>query len=79
VAEEIPNPNPNSKRTQRAREVFAERFASPEERTAFYRELGRHSAQGRIILSGEAAAALRDAYALLRSIAPKLAEPDEAA
>jgi hypothetical protein len=58
--------------TKRAREAFAAQFPTPESKTEFYRELGRKSAAGRIVLSGEEAAALADAYALLGRIAERV-------
>jgi hypothetical protein len=75
-------PTDRQRQTLAARQAFANRFTSPEEREAYYRNLGQRSAEGRIILTGEQADALRQAYAFLRTIAPKLettAQPDQAA
>ena len=73
---------PNRKRTAAARRALAARFVTPEAKTEFYRELGRKSAMGRVVLSAEDAAALGNAYALLGRIAsklPTLNDQDEAA
>jgi hypothetical protein len=59
------------KQTLPARQALAERFTSPQEKTDFYRELGRRSADTRVVLSGDEAAALVDAYSLLSRIAER--------
>jgi len=56
------------RQTEAARHALAERFASPEERTAHYRALGWLSAERRLVLSGDEATALADAFALLARI-----------
>ena len=59
------------RQTQAAREALAARFTSPEERSEFYRALGRKSAAQRVVLSRDDVAALAplvDAYALLARI-----------
>ncbi len=56
------------RQTQAARHALAERFSSPEERSEHYRALGRLSAERRLVLSGDEASALADAYALLARI-----------
>ena len=53
------------RQTLAARQAFADRFTSPEERTEHYRALGRKSAATRLVLSRAAMDALADAYALL--------------
>jgi hypothetical protein len=56
------------RQTLAARQAFADRFTSPEERTEHYRSLGRKSAAHRVVLSGYEASALAEAYALLARI-----------
>jgi hypothetical protein len=84
------------RQTQKARETYAAQFKSPKERTEHYQQLGRQSANARVTLTREEADAVRqalprldealpalhEAYAFLRSIAPKLEksnQPDESA
>lgn len=69
----------------KARDVFAASFPSPEAKTKHYRELGRKSAEGRVVLRadeaaavgqataavGQASEALADAYRLLQRIAER--------
>ena len=57
--------------TRAGRQALAEQFSSPEARTEHYRALGRRSAERRITLSGDEAAALVDAYSLLTRIAER--------
>jgi hypothetical protein len=59
-------------RTRAATEAQLARFKTAEERSHYFRELGKQSQAGRIVLTGDQADALRQAYAFLRSIAPKL-------
>src|SRR5215218_7907839 len=59
------------RQTERAREAFASRFSSPEEKKRYFAELGRKGAGSRIVLTGEEAAALRESYALLSRIAER--------
>ena len=56
------------RQTLAARQALAARFPTPEERTEHYRALGRRSAEQRVVLSGDEATALADAYALLARI-----------
>jgi hypothetical protein len=65
-------------RTFAARQAFANRFSTPEEKRDYFRALGQKSAEGRFVLSGEEAAALKEAsatlgeaYAFLRRIAER--------
>jgi len=70
--------SPNQRRTQRAREVFAAQFPDPEARSEFYRQIGERGNAGRVVLSAEQAAALRQAYALLAKITERLPDPTPA-
>ncbi len=63
--------SPQQKRTERGRSTFLDRFATPEERTEYFRALGKRSAEGRIMLSRDEAAALATAYRLLGTIAAR--------
>ena len=66
------------RQTQAARQALADRFTSPEERTEHYRALGRLSARRRLVLSGDEASALAEAYALLaRIVSRSRSEADE--
>jgi hypothetical protein len=70
------------RQTHAAREALAARFSSPEERSEFYRALGRTSAARRVVLSRDEVAAalppLAEAYALLaRIVARARHEVDE--
>jgi hypothetical protein len=64
--------SPNRRRTLAASQAFAARFPSSEAKSEFYRQLGRKSAEGRVVLRREDVAALAQAYALLSRIAAKL-------
>ena len=64
--------------TQKAREAYAARLTSLDEKAAHYRELGRRAADRRLVLSGDEADALNgvtealgEAYELLRRIAQR--------
>ena len=73
----MPEPlTPGQRRTLRAREALAAKFSTPEEKSAYYRELARRSNDGRVVLSGDEAAALGDAYALLGRIVARNRQPD---
>ena len=75
-------PEPITARQQQTlagRQALADRFPTPEARTQHYRELGRRSAERRVVLSGDEAAALRNAYALLAKIADRLPDHSESA
>ena len=65
---------PNQRRTQRARERFAARFSSPEEKSAFYRELGLKSAASRVILPAEAVTSIAEAVRLLEGVVAQARE-----
>lgn len=62
---------PQQRRTQRARETFAARFSTSDEKTEHFRELGQKSGQGRVVLSVDEVQALGAAYDLLRGIASR--------
>lgn len=65
---------PLSRRQQQtlpARQALARTFASPEEQSAHFRGLAQRSHARRITLSGDDAAALLQAYALLGAIAER--------
>ena len=69
----------NQRRTKPAREALAAKFATPEEKREYYREIGERGRAGRVVLSAEQAAALAEAYALLSKIADRLPTPSEIA
>jgi hypothetical protein len=62
---------PAQRRTLPARQALAGKFASPEEKTAYFRNLAQRSHERRLVLSGDDAAALLAAYTLLRQIAER--------
>ncbi len=67
------------RQTANASAAFAAKFETSEQRTAHFKELARRSAERRVVLSGAEAAALRDAYTLLRRFAERaLPGPDDA-
>jgi hypothetical protein len=70
---------PGQRRTMRAREALAAKFATPEAKSDHYRRIGAFGNEGRLVLSGDEAAALANAYHLLGAIARKAGaqwEPD---
>jgi type VI protein secretion system component VasF len=62
----------DQRRTLPAREALARKFSNPEEKSAHYRAMATRANAGRIVLSGEEAAALADAYGLLGRIAERV-------
>ena len=58
---------PAQRRTLPARQALAAKFASPAEKTEYFRDLARRSHERRLVLSGDDAAALLAAYTLLRA------------
>jgi hypothetical protein len=58
---------------------LASKFPTPEAKREFYREIGERGNAGRVVLRADEAAALRDAYRLLRTIADRLPDPSESA
>ena len=74
-------PTRRQRQTQAARQALAECFPTPEAKSEHYRRLGRRSAERRVVLSGDEAAALADAYELLGRIAararPAQSPPDK--
>jgi hypothetical protein len=62
-----------------ARTALAAKFQSPEEKSQFYRRLAEKANAGRVVLRAEEAAALRDAYRLLRTIADRLPDHSDSA
>ncbi len=65
---------PQQRRTLKARETLAAKFATPEEKSAHYRELAEREAtrrRGGIVLSAEEASALAHAYDIMRSVAER--------
>jgi hypothetical protein len=62
---------PAQRRTLPARQALAGKFASPEEKTAYFRNLAQRSHERRLVLSGDDAAVLLAAYTLLRQIAER--------
>ena len=71
MSQSMENLTEGQKRTMAARRALAQGFSSPAERREFYRQLGRKSSRGRVLLSGDEAAALVDAYSLLGRIAER--------
>jgi hypothetical protein len=66
------------RQTLAARRTFADRFTTAEEKTEHYRVLGRKSAVHRVVLSGQEASALAEAYALLARIVARTQKPSNA-
>ncbi len=64
-------PSAGQRQTLAARQAFSERFTTPEARSAYFRELGRRSAAGRVVLSASEAATLAGAYEILGQIAER--------
>ena len=60
------------RQTLPGRRALAEQFPTLEARTEHYRALGRRSAERRLVLSGDEASALADAYSLLGRIAERV-------
>jgi hypothetical protein len=58
--------------TLRGRRALAESFSSPEEKSAYYQELGRRSAERRVVLTGDERAALVSAYDQLSAIVERI-------
>ena len=71
--------SPAQRRTLPARKALVAKFSSPEAKREYYREIGERGNAGRVVLRAEEAAALRDAYALLRTIAERLPEASDVA
>ncbi len=71
--------SPAQRRTLPAREAFARKFPSPEAKSEHFRAMAERANAGRVVLSGDEATALRDAYRLLRTIADRLPGSTEAA
>ena len=71
--------SPAQRRTLPARNALAAKFPSPEAKRDYYREIGERGNAGRVVLRAEDAAALRDAYTLLRTIAERLPEASDVA
>jgi len=58
-------------RTLAAREALARKFPTPEAKTEHYRAMAAKANAGRVVLSGDEARALSDAYTLLGRIAAR--------
>ncbi len=71
--------SPAQRRTLPAREAFARKFPTPEARSAYFRAIAEKANAGRVVLSGAEAAALRDAYQLLRTIVDRHPDAKEGA
>jgi hypothetical protein len=65
---------PRQRQAAKARQAFAAKFASDDEKSAHFREIGAKGNAGRLTLSGEEAQALHDAYRLLSRIAERAGE-----
>ena len=64
--------SPAQRRTLAARAALAAKFSTPQEKSAYFSDLARRSAERRLTLSGDEAAALVGAYDLLRSIVGRI-------
>lgn len=73
------NLSPAARRTLPGRTAFQAKFTTPEEKTEFYRQLGKQSARERVTLSGAERRALSDAYALLGRIVARIDAAEAAA
>jgi len=62
---------PAQRRTQLARQAFDAKFDSPEAKSEYFRDLAQRSHERRLTLSGDEAAAIAAAYALLSQIAAR--------
>ena len=62
---------PRQRQTASGRRAFLESFPSSEDRSEHFRDMARRSAESRVVLSGEEAAALSGAYRLLSRIAAR--------
>ena len=69
---------PNQRRTLPARRALAAKFATAEERSQHYRAMAERANAGRVVLSAEQAAALAEAYTVLRTVADRLPDPTPA-
>ena len=63
--------SPGQRRTLAAREAFASKFETSEQSIKHYRDMAEKANAGRVVLSGDEASALVDAYALLGRIAER--------
>ncbi len=72
---------PGQRRTASAREAFARKFPTQEAKSEHYRAMAVKANAGHVVLSGDEAEALRDAYRLLAGIAARtgMTEADTAA
>ena len=68
---------PAQRRTLPARQALEAKFASTAEKSEYFRGLARRSHGRRLVLSGDEAAGLLAAYALLRSIAERVQFPTD--
>lgn len=59
------------RRTLPARQALAEKFATPEQKSAFYSGLAKRSSADRLVLSGDERLALLSAYEILSRIAER--------
>lgn len=69
-------------RTRRAREAFDAKFSTPEEKSEYFRSIGRQESErrrGGVVLSADEAATLVSVYRQLREIAQRLPDPDSQA
>ena len=69
-------PTRGQRQTAAARARFLDGFPDPAARSEHFRELGRLAAERRVVLSGDEASALSQAYRLLSDIAARLPRPD---
>ncbi|MFL5759099.1 MAG: hypothetical protein ACJ789_05130 [Thermomicrobiales bacterium] len=59
------------------RRYFADKFQTQAEKTEYFSDLAKKSQAGRIVLTGDQADAVRQAYALLQRVSAKLEAPVE--
>lgn len=64
---------PRQRQTQAGRQALAAKFSSPEEKSEHYRALAAKANAGRVVLSGDEAEALGNAYKLLGNIVARAA------
>jgi hypothetical protein len=63
--------SPRQRQTANGRRAFLDTLPTPETRSEHFRDLGRRSAEGRVVLSADEADALGAAYSLLTKIAQR--------
>lgn len=59
---------PRQRQTLAGRQALAAKFETPEQKSEHYRHMAERSNAGRVVLSGDEASAIADAYSLLGKI-----------